>query len=55
MKREQADLRNPDFLRTVDKVKQAIGRRPLSDDELVALACEEISRTYTHEEKRYTA
>jgi hypothetical protein len=49
------DTRDPEFLREIDKVKSAIGKRPLSDDELIVLAGEEISRTYTHEEKKYKA
>jgi hypothetical protein len=49
------DTRDPEFLREIDKVKSTIGKSPLSDDELIFLACEEISRTYTHEEKKYQA
>jgi hypothetical protein len=49
------DPRDPAFLREVAAIKAAIGRRPLSEDEMVVLACEEISRTYTHDEKSYRA
>jgi hypothetical protein len=47
--------RNPEFLKTVDRVKLAAGRTLLSDEQLLVLTCEEISRTYTHEEKNYQA
>lgn len=35
------------------KVKSFIGKRPLSNDELLALAADAISHTYTHEERDY--
>jgi hypothetical protein len=36
------------------KAKEKIGTRPLSDNEILVLACEEIARTYSREEKGYT-
>jgi hypothetical protein len=36
-----------------ENVKEKIGTRPLSDDEILVLACEEIARTYSREEKGY--
>ena len=37
----------------IEKVKENMGKRPLSDDEILLLACEEIARTYGREEKGY--
>jgi hypothetical protein len=45
--------RDQAFLAEVEKVKRRIGERELDDRDLVVLACEEISRTYTREEKKY--
>ena len=50
---ESNDPRNPDFLTSVERVKEKIGRRQLEDDEMIVLAVEEISRTFTHEERGY--
>ncbi|MCU0610091.1 MAG: hypothetical protein MUF22_10040 [Chitinispirillaceae bacterium] len=43
------------FIRLVNETRQKIGRQQLDDNDLVILACEEISRTFTHEEKNYAA
>jgi hypothetical protein len=51
----QTDPRDPAFVREVAAIKETLGRRPLTEDELIVLACEEISRTYTHDEKSYRA
>jgi hypothetical protein len=37
----------------VEKVKEKLGVQPLSGDEILLLACEEIARTYGREEKGY--
>jgi len=50
-----SDLRDPLFLETVDKITRNMGKKSLDDDDIVLLACEEISRTVTHEEKNYQA
>jgi hypothetical protein len=49
------DPRDPAFLESVDVVTRKMGKKPLDDDDLILLACEEISRTVTHEEKNYRA
>ena len=48
-----ADYRNTEFLAEFQKVKQKAGKQPLDDGDLLMLAGEEISRTYTREEVRY--
>ena len=50
-----ADPRDQAFLHAVDLVTRKMGRQCLTDDDLLLLACEEISRTVTHEEKHYQA
>jgi hypothetical protein len=50
-----SDPRDPVFLKSVDSVTRKMGKKPLDDDDLMLLACEEISRTVTHEEKNYQA
>jgi hypothetical protein len=50
-----SDPRDTEFLKAVDTVTRKMGKKPLDDDDLVLLACEEISRTVTHEEKDYQA
>ena len=52
---QSSDPRDPVFLKSVDMVTRKMGKRQLDDDDLVLLACEEISRTVTHEEKNYRA
>jgi hypothetical protein len=47
------DPRDAAFLQRVKKVQERIGRELLTDDDLIVLACEEISRTFTREEKQY--
>jgi hypothetical protein len=47
------DPRDQAFLAEVEKVKRRIGERELDDHDLLVLACEELSRTYTREEKQY--
>ena len=50
-----SDPRDPGFLKSVDTVTRKMGKKPLDDDDLALLACEEISRTVTHVEKNYQA
>jgi hypothetical protein len=38
----------------VEKVKEKLGARPLTDEDILVLACAEIARTYSREEKGYT-
>jgi hypothetical protein len=38
----------------VEKVKKRLGSSPLTDDDILVLACDEIARTYSREEKGYT-
>jgi hypothetical protein len=38
----------------IDKVKEKLGTTLLSDDDILVLACAEIARTYSREEKGYT-
>lgn len=47
------DPRDAAFLLKVKNVQDRIGRELLTDDDLIVLATEEISRTYTREEKQY--
>lgn len=47
------DPRDAAFLREAESARERIGRGPLTDDDLIILACEEISRTCTREELRY--
>jgi hypothetical protein len=49
------DPRDPAFLKSVDAVTRKMGKKQLDDGDLALLACEEISRTVTHEEKNYQA
>ncbi|MBN1128352.1 MAG: hypothetical protein JXA71_05165 [Chitinispirillaceae bacterium] len=49
------DPRDPVFLQSVDAVSRKMGKTLLQDHDLVLIACEEISRTVTHEEKNYQA
>jgi hypothetical protein len=49
------DPRDPEFLRRTEAVRQKSGRQLLDDNDLLLLACEEISRTFTREEIRYSA
>jgi hypothetical protein len=49
------DPRDPEFLKAVDIITRKMGKKLLSDDDIILLACEEISRTVTHEEKNYQA
>ena len=37
-----------------EKVKEKIGVRQLTDDDILVLACAEIARSYSREEKGYT-
>ena len=37
----------------VDKVKEKVGKKLLNDDDILVLACAEIARTYSREEKGY--
>jgi len=47
------DYRNSEFLREFENVRRKAGKQPLDASDLLVLACEEISRTYTREEVRY--
>jgi hypothetical protein len=38
-----------------ETVQRVMGKRALTDEEILVLACEEISRTYTRVEKDYKA
>jgi hypothetical protein len=49
------DPRDPAFLKIVSTIQSRIGRIALSDEDLMRLAVEEISRTFTREEKHYDA
>jgi hypothetical protein len=42
-----------DFLRTIETIEKKIGITLLSDNDLLVLACNEISKTYTRDEKDY--
>jgi hypothetical protein len=45
----------PDTLRQASEMaKEKIGVRQLTDDDILVLACAEIARTYSREEKGYT-
>lgn len=48
-----ADYRNAEFLREFEKVRQKQGKQALDDGDMILLACEELSRSYTREEIRY--
>ncbi|NLG18699.1 MAG: hypothetical protein GX556_15325 [Fibrobacter sp.] len=48
------DSRSDDFIRVVEAVRKKEGNQLLTDDDLIILAAEEISRTFTHEEKNYS-
>ncbi len=47
------DPRNPDLLNAVTVISGKCARTLLSDEELLLLACEELSRTTTYEELQY--
>jgi hypothetical protein len=51
---ETQDLRDPAFLRELERINAKKGRKVLTDEELLFLACEEISRTRTREEIGYS-
>lgn len=44
-----------DFKLNIENIRAKEGRMLLSDSDLIALAADEISRTYTYEEKQYSA
>lgn len=48
------DPRDPEFLRQTDTARHKSGRELLDDKDLLLLACEEILRTFTREEIRYS-
>ena len=52
---DSADPRDPAFLQSVKMVWDRIGREILTDEDLIVLAGEEISRTCTREEKQYNS
>jgi serine/threonine protein phosphatase PrpC len=39
--------------KAAEKIKGDTGKRPLSEDEILVLACDEISHTYARAEKNY--
>jgi uncharacterized protein YpuA (DUF1002 family) len=43
-----------DFRKTVAQVENKIGKTLLTDEDVIVLACREIARTYTLDEKNYT-
>jgi hypothetical protein len=47
---------NPELTlqQAVEKVKEKVGKKPLSDDDILVLACADIAHTYGREEKGYT-
>jgi hypothetical protein len=47
------DPRNPELLKMVEAISGKCARALLSDEELLLLACEELSRTTTYEELQY--
>jgi hypothetical protein len=48
------DDRNPEFVDQSGRIREKCGTELLSDDELLLLACEEISRTTTYRELGYS-
>ncbi len=49
-----SESRSDDFNKVVEEVRKKEGHQLLNDDDLIILAAEEISRTFTHEEKNYS-
>ena len=43
-----------DFANALTRVEGKMGKDLLTDDDLIVLACREIARTYTRDEKNYT-
>jgi hypothetical protein len=43
------------LLKAVEEIRKKEGRIRLSDMDLIVLAADEISRTFTYEEKNYSA
>jgi hypothetical protein len=41
-----------EFLKIIEEIKKKTGKGTLSDEELLLLTAYEISRTYTHQEKK---
>jgi hypothetical protein len=55
MSNNEASIDGPDdFKRTLTKVEEKIGKTLLIDEDFLLLACSEISKTYTRDEKNYT-
>jgi len=50
---EQAGLPDQSYSSYIETVKKRIGMERLTDDDLIALAFDEISHTFTREEKNY--
>ena len=48
------DIRDPQFLAWYKSVQQKKMKSELTDEDLLVCACEEISRSYTHQEKNYS-
>jgi hypothetical protein len=49
------DSRDPSFLEMVKKTRDRAGRELLNEEDLIVLATEEISRTFTRQEKQYNS
>jgi hypothetical protein len=43
-----------EYQRALTRVEEKIGKTMLTDEDLLMLACREISKTYTRDEKNYT-
>jgi hypothetical protein len=43
-----------DFQKTLARAREKTGKALLTDDDLLVLACREIAKTYTRDEKNYT-
>lgn len=48
-----SDTDNKYLMEEIQKARKDVGRKMLSDEQILILACECISRTFTHEEKKY--
>ena len=43
-----------DFLNEIHKIENKIGKTLLSEEDLLALSCREIAKSFTRDEKDYT-
>jgi len=46
-------IHQENFLQTIEAIEKKIGTTLLSDSDLLMLACYEISKSYTRDEKDY--